>query len=146
MSYRMLAAGIVMLGFGAATGVSAAAQGGSAHTSLPLVNPGQRPPAPVAPATSFRSHFGAFGAFGRSSRFGRFPWWGAAPYGQIYYPPEEAPSIVSIPVPYPLYPPYENFSERSRPPVAYEPGCRTDTQTVPSETGGERTISITRCY
>jgi hypothetical protein len=44
------------------------------------------------------------------------------------------------------YPPMANFSERSRPVVTYQPGCRTDTQTVPSESGGERTINITRCY
>jgi hypothetical protein len=44
------------------------------------------------------------------------------------------------------YPPMENFSERSRPVVTYQPGCRTDTQKVPSEGGGERTINITRCY
>ncbi len=47
-------------------------------------------------------------------------------------------------IPY-SYPPTENFSERSRPVVTYQPGCRTDTQQVPSESGGERTIRITRC-
>jgi hypothetical protein len=26
------------------------------------------------------------------------------------------------------------------------PGCRTDSKTVPSEAGGERTITITRCW
>jgi hypothetical protein len=30
--------------------------------------------------------------------------------------------------------------------VAYRPGCRTTTQTVPAEHGGTSTISITRCY
>jgi hypothetical protein len=48
-------------------------------------------------------------------------------------------------VPY-AYPPLENFSERSRPVVTYQRACRTDSQTVPSESGGERTINITRCY
>jgi hypothetical protein len=32
------------------------------------------------------------------------------------------------------------------PVVAYRPGCRTTTQTVPAESGGTSTISITRCY
>jgi hypothetical protein len=71
-----------------------------------------------------------------------FPvWWAGAyvpsyPYGYAD-PSWEAPYA---------YPPMENFSERSRPVVTYQPGCRTDAQTVPSEGGGERTINITRCY
>ena len=30
--------------------------------------------------------------------------------------------------------------------VAFRPGCRTTTQNVPAESGGTRTIGITRCY
>ena len=30
--------------------------------------------------------------------------------------------------------------------VAYRPGCRTTTQTVPAERGGTSKVSITRCY
>jgi hypothetical protein len=30
--------------------------------------------------------------------------------------------------------------------MIYQPGCSTDTETVPSEIGVERTINITRCY
>ena len=37
-------------------------------------------------------------------------------------------------------------SNQPVPIVAYRPGCRTSTQTVPAEGGGTSTISITRCY
>jgi hypothetical protein len=68
-------------------------------------------------------------------------WWGYEPYVPFDYPFEYAGEE-------PLYafPPGEDFSHRSRPVVFHEPGCRTDTQTVPSQAGGERTIHIVRCY
>jgi hypothetical protein len=69
------------------------------------------------------------------------PPWGDA-YVPNYYPSEYAVPYEDRPYAYPA----ENFSERARPIVTYQPGCRTATQTVPSETGGERTINITRCY
>ena len=34
----------------------------------------------------------------------------------------------------------------TQPIVAYRPGCRTTTQTVPAERGGTSKVSITRCY
>jgi hypothetical protein len=37
-------------------------------------------------------------------------------------------------------------SNQPVPIVAYRPGCRTTTQTVPAESGGTSTVSITRCY
>ena len=67
-------------------------------------------------------------------------WWGYGSDLPSYYPGEYA--YGGFPYPYPA----ENFSERSRPIVTYQPGCRTETQTVPSEGGGERSINITRCY
>ena len=81
----------------------------------------------------------------RTSRLGLgFPlWWGYPSYVPNYYP-----SNYTLPyeVPPYAYPPIEDLSERSRPVVAHSPECRTDTQKVPPETGGERTINITRCY
>jgi hypothetical protein len=71
-----------------------------------------------------------------------FPLWWAGGYLPSY-PYGYADPFGEVPHAYPLM---ENFSERSRPVVIYQPGCRTDSQTVPSETGGERTINITRCY
>jgi hypothetical protein len=71
-----------------------------------------------------------------------FPWWGYASDFPGYYPSEYAATYGGFPYPYPI----ENFSERSRPIVTYQPGCRTETQVVPSEGGGERSINITRCY
>jgi hypothetical protein len=70
------------------------------------------------------------------------PWWGYASYLSSYYPSEYAAPYGGVPYPYPI----ENFSERSRPIVTYQPGCSTETQKVPSEGGGERSINITRCY
>ena len=94
---------------------------------------------------AFPAHIGSF----RMSRLGDhrragFPvWWGDAPYVPNYYPSEYAAPYAELPY---TYPSIENFSERSRPIVTYQPGCSTDTQKVPSETGGEHTIHITRCY
>jgi hypothetical protein len=145
MIHRIVAASIILLSFGLTAAVSAAPTGRSAHP-LALVRPGQRIPTPTPPSTRFVRHFGAFGAFDHR-HFARFPWWGYGSYGPTDFPSDYAPEAEPLPYPYPYpYPPFENFSERSRPPVFYQPGCRTDTQTVPSESGGERTIHVTRCY
>jgi hypothetical protein len=150
MTHRILAASIILLCSGLAVPISAAPMGRSAHPPA-LVKPGQ--PIPIPPTSrafvrSFRERSDALRPFGRRS-FAGFPWWGYGSYGPADFPsdyaPEQEPLTYPYPYPYP-YPPYENFSERSRPPVFYQPGCRTDTQTVPSESGGERTIHITRCY
>jgi hypothetical protein len=68
-------------------------------------------------------------------------WWGYESDLAGYYPAGYA-APYGFAYPYPA----ENFSERSRPIVTYQPGCRTETQKVPSEGGGERSINITRCY
>jgi hypothetical protein len=124
-------------GLGAAPSLSARGAVGaptSGHTSL-------RPGMPRA----FPAHIRDFRMSRlRDHRGPRFPlWWGYAPYDPNYYPSEYAGPYE---VPSYAYPPTENFSERSRPVVAHPPECRTDTQKVPSEAGGERTINITRCY
>jgi hypothetical protein len=75
-----------------------------------------------------------------------FPsWWGDPsawpndyPYPYGYAAPYAEPVQI--------HPTIEDWSERSRPVVTRAPECRTDTQEVPSETGGRRTINITRCY
>jgi hypothetical protein len=67
-------------------------------------------------------------------------WWGGGSDFPSYYPAGYA--YGGFPYPYPA----ENFSERSRPIVTYQPGCHTESQKVPSEGGGERSINITRCY
>jgi hypothetical protein len=93
----------------------------------------------------FPAHIEVF----RTSRLGeqRRPglplWWGNAPYVPNYYPSEFA-------VPYDLpsyaYPTTEYFSTRPRAVVASPAECRTDIRKVPSETGDEHAINITRCY
>jgi hypothetical protein len=156
MASRIFAAGIVVFGTGAmaAPVESSAGSGGfiaapsfaargavrpsvagpSAHTFLPRGMTGRLP----ASTSGFRmSRLG-------DRRGPGFPLrWGDATYVPNFYPSEYAASYGEFPY---VYPPFENFSERSRPVVTYEPGCRTDTQTVPAENGGERTIHITRCY
>jgi hypothetical protein len=149
MIHRIVAAGIALLGAGClaaplaiSAGINPGSSGRFAATSLPLVNPGHPIPNPPSPPHSgaFHQHF-AFKSFRRHEGFvPNTPlWWGYAGSGPTYYPP-----VATVPVETTIFdlPP----QERSRPPVAYEPGCRTDAVTVPSESGGHRTINITRCY
>jgi hypothetical protein len=86
--------------------------------------------------------------FGDRRRFGFPQWWGYPPYVTSYYPSDYAAPYEDPPYAYPPteYPPTENFSERPRPVVVYQSGCRTDTEKVPSATGGEATVSVTRCH
>jgi hypothetical protein len=158
MTSRIFAASIVVLGIGAASLLVETSAGSAPLVAASaLVRPGAPPP--VA-APSFAHRFvprgiGAFSrmdGFHRGSRFGdgrgqAVPlWWGYASTFPGYYPPYAAPEYLPPygDLPY-ASPPYVNFSERSRPVVAHAPECRTDSQTVPSESGGERTIHITRC-
>ena len=147
MIHRMLMAGIIMLGLGSMTEVATAA--GRSASPLTLARPGVSTPHPAQNLTPPRSFPG--GPFARSRfehRPQQFPlWgWGYPPYGVSAYPSEYTAPIESGTVPYVSSPPFENFSERARPPVFYQPGCRTDVQRVPSTRGGEQTITVTRCY
>jgi hypothetical protein len=155
MSLRILAASIVVFGIGAMiASVETSARSGGFIAAPSL---GARSAVRSSIATPFFAHPfrpervpGAFSkrldAF-RMSREGErrgpgFPlWWGYPSYLPSYYPSEYSAPYGEFP-----YPPTENFSERSRPIVTYQPGCRTETQKVPSEAGGERSINITRCY
>jgi hypothetical protein len=115
-------------GFGAAPSMSAH---GSVRSSF------ASPHSALAHMRDFRTRLGDR----RGERTG-FPLWWSGDYLPSY---PYGYADLSGEVPY-AYPPMENFSERSRPIVTHPPACRTDTQTVPSESGGERTINITRCY
>jgi hypothetical protein len=153
----MFAASIVLLGVGAMIApVETSAGSGGLIVAPSLSARGAVRPSVGAPrfahtslrqgmTREFPAHIRGF----RISRLGDhrrpgFPlWWGYGSYDPNYYPseyaaPYEEPSYA--------YPSTDNFSERSRPMVIYQPGCRTETQEVPSETGGERTINVTRCY
>jgi len=82
----------------------------------------------------------------RDDRQLRFPlWWGYGFNTPGYYPSEYVAPYDQRTYAYPIYP-TDTWEERSRPVVTYQPGCRTDTQKVPSESGGEHTINVTRCY
>jgi hypothetical protein len=156
MIYRMFVTSIVALGIGSMIAPIETSARPGGFTSVPSL-----PAAGVARAAIAGARFahmaprhGMAGSFAwhvhgsrlegaRDRREPGFPLWaGYAPY---YYPPgyvvpSEQPAYV-----YPAYPP-DYWEERSRPVVTYQPGCRTDTQTVPSESGSARTINITRCY
>jgi hypothetical protein len=155
MSARILAASIIVIGVGTMVTPVETSAGSATLVAGPLVNPGAHPPAAAPP---FAHRFvprttAAFptrmNGFRRTSRLGGtgFPvgWDYGSPYPGYYTygAPEYAAPYGQVPY---GYPPMENFSERSRPVVARPPECRTDTQKVPSESGGERTINITRCY
>jgi hypothetical protein len=157
MSSRILKAGIVVLGVGAMVApVAASAESGGLVAAPSLVARSAVSPSFATPLFSHRSPApGMSGEFPRHMRGLRmsepgdrrgpgFPlWWGFGSSVPNYYPSAYVAPYVAAPY---AYPPLENFSERSRPVVARPPECRTDTQKVPSETGGERTINITRCY
>jgi hypothetical protein len=159
MSSRIFAASIVVIGIGAMIPPVETSAGSAPLAAAPMVRPGA-PPHVAAPPSARRFVPRGTGAFPRIDGFHRmsrlgdgrgqvFPqWWGYASTFPDYYPPAYAAPEYGAPYgefPY-VSPPYVNFSERSRPIVAHAPECRTDTQKVPSESGGERTINITRCY
>jgi hypothetical protein len=131
MTTRVLAARIVLLGIGAMLLPADTLAGSEARIAGSNWARGavHAPVGTHFPEMRFRHQAG-------------FPvWWSFAPGLSNDYPPE-----VIAPYAAPPYPPVQNFSEQGRPPVIYGPRCRTDSQKVPSEDGGERTINITRCY
>jgi hypothetical protein len=150
MLHRMTAAGIALLGAcclaaplaisaGMNAGMNAGMSGRPAAPSLPLVDPGKPIPNPPPQSGGNHQHF-AFRSFRHheGAEPGTPLWWGAAGYyPQVESEPSEAPGYVYLP---------RDFTDRPRPQVLYQPGCRTDTVTVPSESGGQRAINITRCY
>ena len=76
-------------------------------------------------------------------------WWGfdaIGPYA-YYYPPYEPSGAIAAGEQAASPPPTAaDGPPQPKPVVIYRPGCRTQTQTVPSEFTGTRTINITRCY
>jgi hypothetical protein len=140
MTTRGFAAGIVLVGLGAMATPAETLAAATGHiAAAPFFARGAHPPL-TRPLTEMRFRH-------RHD----FPvWWGYAgdvvndaplpyppPYAGYPYPPPYA-------VPSPDFPYPPGFYQRSGPPPY--PRCRTDTQKVASETGGERTINITRCY
>jgi hypothetical protein len=151
MTSRIFAAGIVVLGFVAMMAPVATSAGSGAPLAAPsfvapsLVRPSFAGPLPAHRFGAFPAHMRGFRLSERGERRGAvFPaWWGYASSAPSYYPSGSAAPYAE---PFYVYPPTENFSERLRPIMTGPPECRTDTQKVHSEAGGERTINITRCY
>ena len=105
----------------------------------------------AAPAFSARGVAHPFVAHFPQMRFRHqavFPGgFGYAPVVSTEYPTESAVPYPAPPYPAPPYPPIPTFIERGGPPPNWMgPRCRTDSQRVPRESGGETTINITRCY
>jgi hypothetical protein len=126
MTTRVLTACIVLSGIGALltpVDTLAGAEGRTSPVPPALGRGVVRPPLiQHFPEMRFRHHTGPV-------------WWGYAPDIANDYAPDTG---------YP-YPPVQGFYERSGP-AANFPRCRTQSQKVPSEAGGERTINITHCY
>jgi len=77
-------------------------------------------------------------------------WWGfdaVGPYAYYYPPYEPSGAAAAGEPPAPPPPTAGDGAPQAKPVVIYRPGCRTQTQTVPSEfLGGTRKVNITRCY
>jgi len=152
MTSRIFAAGIVVLGIGATMAPVETSAGSGGLPAAPsaaasaLVRPSFTPPHPVHRFGGFPTHTGGFRMSEPSDRrVAGFPlWWGWPDYYPFGYGAFGYGAPYAEPAP--IYPTIEEISAWSRPAVAHVPECRTDTQKVPSETGGERTINITRCY
>ena len=157
MVSRFVFAGVVALFALGSFAAPASAKGafGGGHAGF-AVHSGLHPHGPlVAPGPFFaRVHAHGIGlhrlAFPRD-RFGaRAPgpvWWGfdaIGPYAYYYPPYEQSGDAAAGQQPAP--PPVVEGAPQTKPVVIYRPGCRTQTQTVPSEFTGTRTINITRCY
>ena len=163
MNPRAFAAGVLAHGIGATalpTDTWAGAGGYVAAPSLMARGVGHQTAAPHLAVSSARPFVrqpvnNGFRAPMNGLRFSQFrgrhergfPWWwtyaNGAPYDYpSYYPPEYLPTYG---LPATAYPPIE-YPPQSPRVVPHEPECRTDTQKVPSEAGGETTINITRCY
>ncbi len=153
MVSRIVLTGVVALvGVGSIVAPASArgAFGGHAafafHAGMPAHGPWFRPHGPFAAHARVRAH--GLRRFGlRQNLLLSVPLWaGFDDLGPYYYYPagyaaagEEPAAAAPAAV--------DGAPARPVTPVMlYRPGCRTQTQTVPSEAGGTRTINITRCY
>jgi hypothetical protein len=159
MTYRMLAASLMVLGIGSICAPAAA--GASAAT--PLFRGALRPSAPVsahvtAPIMAHRFVGQTRGPWvsGRdwiskdswiSHRRGHrevaFPVWTGFPGYDPYDYPAENPALIAEP-PYPYANPDVPSLERVDP--SHIPRCSTVSQKVPAAKGRDITINVTRCY
>lgn len=146
MTPRMLIGAIAVLGIGLVLApVAASARGGAAaggrafHGGVgqPLVRPGFVPPAVAvgAPVHTLRVGLRHRQPF-RWQPAGWGGWYGGSSDPAAYAVPYDsysssAPTVDAAPASFiPVRP----------------PGCGSQTKTVPSEAGGQRTITITRCW
>jgi hypothetical protein len=163
MTYRMLAASLMVLGIGSM--LVPAVAGAAASVATPSFQGALRPSARVsahvrAPMAAHRFvgqtrgpwvsggnwiSKGFWISHRREHREAAFPGWIGFPgYGPYYYPPEY-PAAIAEPR-YPYANPDVPASERVDSAVAHIPRCSTVSQKVPAEKGGDITINVTRCY
>jgi len=115
---------------------ASARAGSSAGGFRAGVQPAFRAARPMIRAARI-SHFRTPFVRGRHAR-NVLVWPGYGAFDPYYYPSDE------------LTPDYGTTGSVSaappRPIAVYTPGCRTQTQVVPSERGGPHTVHVTRCY
>jgi len=159
MVSRILAGAVALFALGSfAAPIPASAKGGFAghagfavRPAIAVHKPFFNPHGFFVPRALLRPHGLGFNWFAlRRNRFPSTTWsWGfdaIGPYAYDYpsYAQTGDASVGAQSAPPP--PPAAADGAQPRPVVVYRPGCRTQTQTVPSEFSGTRTINITRCY
>jgi hypothetical protein len=169
MTYRMLAASLMVLGIGSMFATAAA--GAAATVATPSFQGAPRPSAPVSAHGTAPMAAHRFVGQTRGPRVSGRDWirngswiskdsWishrpehrevafpvrtGFPGYGPYYYLPGN-PAPIAEPA-YPYANPDDPTSERVDPAVAHVPGCSTVSQKVPADKGGDVTINVTRCY
>jgi hypothetical protein len=164
MFIRIAASLVISVGLISLTNETLARGGGGFGGVRTAAPPAALRAAPFAAIRShaFRSPF--FRRHGNSNNGGFGTWYGGSgdysSYGDYsgygnYYPYYDSSGYGRPPYPYgqPPYPPAANYPAADRAPAAqnvifvvpYRPGCDTETQMVPSMSGGERAIRIVRC-
>ncbi len=138
----------------AALGALTLALSADAVTARPGVAVGAAPRAVAASHPNFRPHAGGLGHhLGRSFGTGAF-WWppyyddfsgsyGSAPLAEVPPPSNDITYTYKYDVPWDWahrFPPNVTPSDRQ-----YVPSCTDQAVTVPGD-GGDRTVTITRCY
>ncbi len=161
MTARMFAAGlaaIVGIGFGFApieTSAGPTGPAGQPSHGAALRAPVMPPAARAAPPSAGRHHFapmrGAAPHSRRAAGFGVTGGWGG--YGAYYDPSNQsfvldpvAPQAAPVQGGAPVVSEHQSLTIRVVPAIYdYNLGCQSQTQNVTGGSGGERTITITRC-
>jgi hypothetical protein len=102
---------------------------GSASAAVAASAGGLHRSGSVGAAHILKKNFGAFHGARRHGGFRGYPWIGTAPY-------DTPPADVSV----------TNNQFVVPNPTAYRRVCRSNVSVVPAEAGGEREVTVTRCF